>query len=149
MQQSLDVTPAMWHHCGMGSGQSLEVMSEEECWRLLGEHNVGRLAVSIANRPDIFPVNYALDDGTVLIKTAPGLKLAAASLGVGVAFEVDAFDEQEHVGWSVVVSGSAEELDGDERDRADRVGVEPWASGAKSRYLRVVPEQITGRRIPR
>jgi nitroimidazol reductase NimA-like FMN-containing flavoprotein (pyridoxamine 5'-phosphate oxidase superfamily) len=129
--------------------QSLEVLSEEECWRLLAEHTVGRLAVSIANRPDIFPVNYAIDDGSVLIQTAPGLKLAAASLGSGVAFEVDALDEAAHAGWSVVVSGSATELDSDEeRERAAKLGLEPWAAGQKSRYLRVVPDQVTGRRIP-
>jgi nitroimidazol reductase NimA-like FMN-containing flavoprotein (pyridoxamine 5'-phosphate oxidase superfamily) len=139
----------MWLTVEVGTGHSLEIISEAECWRLLGEHTVGRLAISIANRPDIFPVNYVLDDGTVVIKTAPGLKLAAASLGAGVAFEVDAFNETEHVGWSVVVSGAAFEVDeDDERIRIESLGIAPWASGPKSRYLRVVPDQVTGRRIP-
>lgn len=133
----------------MDAVEPIEVITEAECWRLLAEHTVGRLAVSIANRPDIFPVNYVLDDGSVVIRTAPGLKLAAASLGVGVAFEVDAFDEAAHVGWSVVVQGAAKELSDDaERTRAEDLGIEPWAAGSKSRYLRVIPEQVTGRRIP-
>ena len=133
----------------MGTAEPIEVITEAECWRLLAEHTVGRLAVSIANRPDIFPVNYVLDDGTVVIRTAPGLKLAASSLGVGVAFEVDAFDEAAHVGWSVVVSGHAVEIDDDsERVNIERLGIDPWAAGSKTRYLRVIPEQVTGRRIP-
>ncbi|MGI9614003.1 MAG: pyridoxamine 5'-phosphate oxidase family protein [Acidimicrobiales bacterium] len=133
----------------MGTAEPIEVITEAECWRLLAEHTVGRLAVSIANRPDIFPVNYVLDDDTVVIRTAPGLKLAASSLGVGVAFEVDAFDEAAHVGWSVVVSGQAVEIDDDsERVNIERLGIEPWAAGSKTRYLRVIPEQVTGRRIP-
>ena len=47
----------------MDAVEPIEVITEAECWRLLAEHTVGRLAVSIANRPDIFPVNYVLDDG--------------------------------------------------------------------------------------
>ena len=31
-----------------------EVLDEHECWELLRSHAVGRLAVAIANRPDIF-----------------------------------------------------------------------------------------------
>ena len=67
----------------------LETLSTDECWRLLGEHEVGRLAVSINHHPDIFPVNYRVQDETILVHTAAGLKLAAATLGPAVAFEVE------------------------------------------------------------
>lgn len=127
----------------------LEELSVDECWRLLRRKSVGRLAVSINNKPDIFPVNYRLDEETIVIKTAAGLKLAASALGEGVAFEVDALDELNHTGWSVVVRGTASEIEGtDELLDADKLILEPWAGGAKPRYLRVEPEHVTGRRVP-
>lgn len=126
----------------------LSELDEATCWELLANGRVGRLAVSIKNRPDIFPVNYRVDDGAIVIKTAPGLKLAAATLGAGVAFEIDELDERARTGASVVVKGSAEEITAlGELFGADELGVEPWASGPKNRYFRLVPESVTGRRI--
>lgn len=128
---------------------SLEELSEDECWRLLARKSVGRLAVSVKNRPDIFPVNYRIDEETIIVKTAPGLKLAAATLGFGVAFEVDSIDEFNHSGWSIVVVGEATEIEGlEELLEVDRLLIEPWAKGQKNRYVRITPEHITGRRIP-
>ena len=54
----------------------------------------GRFAIAIANHPDIFPINYVVDHGTVVFRTAEGTKLAGAVLGTGVAFEVDGLDTQ-------------------------------------------------------
>ena len=60
-----------------------------QCWALLRSVEVGRLAISIMNRPDIFPVNFIVDHGTVVFRTAEGTKLAGAVLNRAVAFEVD------------------------------------------------------------
>lgn len=126
----------------------LETLSTDECWQLLAKASVGRLAVSIENRPDIFPVNYRLDEETIVVKTAAGLKLAAATLGQGVAFEVDSLNEMAHTGWSVVVRGNAEEIEQlEELLDADRLLIEPWAGGPKNRYLRITPTDIEGRRV--
>ena len=46
-----------------------------------GSAQVGRLAVSIKEQPDIFPINFVVDHGTVVFRTAEGTKLAAAVLG--------------------------------------------------------------------
>ena len=128
---------------------SLEELSEDQCWSFLARKRVGRLAVSIENRPDIFPVNYRIDDETIIVRTAPGLKLAAATLGRGIAFEVDSLDELNHTGWSVVIHGTASELQQlDELLAAERLLIEPWARGIKNRYLRIAPQRVTGRRIP-
>lgn len=129
---------------------SLEELTVDECWAVLGRKSVGRLAVAIDNRPDIFPVNYGVDDGTVVIRTAPGLKLAASILGRGVAFEVDDLDEDRGTGVSVVVHGPAVELEGlEELLEAEQLGVRPWAKGQKDRYIRIDPTEVTGRRIAR
>ena len=54
-----------------------------ECWRLFRSAEVGRLAVSIANYPDIFPVNYVVDGETIVFRTGAGTKLAARRAGSG------------------------------------------------------------------
>ncbi len=128
--------------------ESIKELDEVECWHLLQLTTVGRLAVSIRNRPDIFPVNYAVDNGTVVINTAPGTKLAAAVLGRAVAFEVDGLDPISRAGWSVVLKGSAAEVSTlDDLLAVESLGIDTWAESEKRRYLRLTPDSITGRRI--
>jgi hypothetical protein len=125
-------------------------LSDDECWQLLRSHELGRLAVAADGRPDIFPVNYAVDGSDIVIRTAAGFKLAAAVLGPGVAFEIDGYDEERRAGWSVVVHGPAAEIEQtEELLRAEELKLEPWAEGDKPRYLRITATEVTGRRTPR
>src|SRR6187401_2958268 len=94
-----------------GEHSPTQVLDEHQCWALLREAQVGRLAVAIANHPDIFPVNFVVDHASVVFRTAEGTKLAAAVLGQAVAFEVDGYDADAGEAWSVVVKGRAKELE--------------------------------------
>ena len=120
------------------------------CWSLLRSSEVGRLAVAIADQPDIFPINFVVDHGTVVFRTAEGTKLAAAVLGRGVAFEVDGFDRQLGEAWSVVVKGKATELHQMiEIFEATDLPLFPWLTSPKPRFVRIVPESVTGRSFRR
>lgn len=126
----------------------LEVIDEAECWALAASKEIGRLAVSIANDPDVFPLNYRVDGRSIVIRTSPGLKLAAAVLGNPVAFEIDDLDDKTHSGWSVVIHGFGEEIEDVESWlAAEDLNIKPWADSAKSRYLRIAPDRISGRRV--
>jgi len=123
-------------------------LDADECWNLLRDAEVGRLAVSVLNRPDIFPVNFAADHGTIVIRTAEGTKLAATVLGKAVAFEVDGYDAEGGVAWSVVVKGRGEEiLRMHEIFDALDLPLFPWHAAPKHRFIRVVPASVTGRRF--
>ena len=87
------------------------VLAANTCWDLLRSSEVGRLAVAVGTQPDIFPINYVVDHGTVVFRTAEGTKLAAAVLGRGVAFEIDGYDADAGDAWSVVVKGRATEIE--------------------------------------
>ena len=127
----------------------LEIMEETECWDLLAERRVGRVAVSIANKPDIFPVNYKLDNKAIYIYTVPGTKLAGAVLGRAVAFEIDDLDEATRQGWSVVIHGVATEVEKlEDILHAETLGITTWTDSPKFRFLRITVDEITGRRIP-
>jgi nitroimidazol reductase NimA-like FMN-containing flavoprotein (pyridoxamine 5'-phosphate oxidase superfamily) len=119
-----------------------------ECWMLLRSCEVGRLAVSIAEHPDIFPVNFVVDHGSIVFRTAEGTKLAGAVLGRGVAFEVDGYEAVPGEAWSVVVKGSAREIEGmHELFDATELPLFPWHAGPKHRYVRITPVEVTGRRF--
>ncbi len=122
-----------------------EIISYEECRELLRGEQVGRLAVVVAGRPEIFPVNYGIDGDGILFRSNSGRKLSGALLGV-VTFEVDRIDIRSRSGWSVVVHGRAEDVshfDGPGlRAKADV----PW-TGPKDALVRISPESITGRRL--
>jgi len=124
----------------------MTIHEPDVCWKLLRSAEVGRLAVSIKDQPDIFPINFVVDHGTVVFRTAEGTKLAAAVLGRGVAFEADGFDAGAGEAWSVVIKGRAEEvLKMIEVFEATDLPLFPWLTSPKPRFVRIVPESVTGR----
>lgn len=128
----------------------LEVLDEDACWQLLEVHYVGRLAVSIANQPEIFPVNYVVDGRTLVMRVAEGTKLAGAVLGAGVAFEIDGADPLFHTGWSVLLRGRAREIEKmDELMQVESLPLTPWGPTERRRWVRIEPLMVTGRRIVR
>ena len=53
----------------------LEELSEPECLELLAQQTLGRVAIVVDGRPQIFPVNYAMYGDVIVLRTAPGTKL--------------------------------------------------------------------------
>ena len=124
-----------------------QVLSTNQCWELLRESVVGRLAVTVDGSPEIFPVNPVVDHGTIVFRTTAGTKLAATQ-GRDVAFEVDGYDAGTAQAWSVVVKGRAFEiLEIQETLRALRLPLYPWHPGHKPRFVRIEPTTVTGRRF--
>lgn len=126
----------------------MEIIPVNECLALLRGEPVGRLAISITDHPDIFPINHVVDHGTVVFRTAEGTKLAAAVLGTAVAYEIDGFDAEAGIAWSVVIKGRAFEIERleDLIDAAD-LPLFPWHASPKHRYVRIEPDEISGRRF--
>ena len=127
----------------------LEPIAEEECLYLLGLHRLGRVAIDVDGRPQVFPVNYAVSRRVVAFRTAPGTKLANAPMS-HVAFEIDDYDSATGVGWSVMVKGIAyeitEALDG-LSERLRTLVVEPMAPGERHNWVAVMRHEISGRRF--
>lgn len=129
------------------SSYGLEIIGREECDALLASQRVGRVGLCGA-RPGVFPVVYALLDGDVVFRTAPGEKLIAAALARQVVFEVDSFSTPECSGWSVNVIGVAAEIvHPAELGQAKALDLPPWAGDVRDRYVRIRAREVTGRRI--
>ena len=128
----------------------LQTLSAEECaGRCSRATSLGRVAVWSGKHPAVLPVLYGMLDGDVVFRTGPGEKLIAATLGQEVVFEIDAIDPVLRTGWSVNVVGRAERIvDISEKERAEQLGLEPWAGDFRDEYVRLRTEQLSGRRIP-
>jgi nitroimidazol reductase NimA-like FMN-containing flavoprotein (pyridoxamine 5'-phosphate oxidase superfamily) len=132
----------------MSDDPDVTAVPEHTCWMLLRSVEVARLAVSVDARPDIFPINFVVDHGTVVFRTGEGSKLAAITANPVVAFEADGYDAQAQEAWSVVIQGHAEEIKQlHERIESMDLPLFPWQPAPKSRFVRIVPEHISGRRF--
>lgn len=120
-------------------------MSPAENWQALKEHEFARLAYRLLGDVHITPINYAVDGETLLFRTAPGNKLLSVVMHGPVALEIDELAAEE--AWSVVVRGHAEVIDGDDALRAEQAPLRPWVEGEKDVVVRIVPDEITGRRF--
>ena len=124
------------------------ILDESACWALLGGQEFGWFVVLIANVPDIFPINFVVDDHSIVFRTAPGTKMAAAVLGRGVAFEVDGYDGDRGEAWSVVVHGIASKIEGwIEEEIAAHLPLFPWNASPKYDFVRIEVDELTGRRF--
>jgi hypothetical protein len=125
-----------------------EVLDSQQCWNLLRGVSVGRLAVWLGDHPDIFPINYTVDQGTVVFRTGAGTKLAAALGEFPVAMEVDGVDPDTGVAWSVVLHGKAAPVKQlDDVIASFSLPLFPWESGKKDHFVRVPADSISGRRF--
>jgi nitroimidazol reductase NimA-like FMN-containing flavoprotein (pyridoxamine 5'-phosphate oxidase superfamily) len=130
----------------MSTDDGVTILPEGECWDLLAGVTLGRLVTSVDGRPEIFPVNYAVQRRTVLFRTAEGTKFVSTAINNRVVFEAD--DHSVSEGWSVIVKGTARSLrTNEEIEEADRAQVLPWTTSEKPHYVRVIPESVTGRRF--
>ncbi len=127
--------------------QPMAELAPSQCWELVRESVVGRLAIAAPDGPDIFPVNHVVDHGSVVFRTAAGTKLIGA-VDQMVAFEVDGYDLSTGSAWSVVLKGFAVEVsDQDEVIDAMYLPLFPWHAGSKGHFVRIEPGVITGRRF--
>lgn len=125
--------------------QPVEELSPEECWSLLEDEEFGRLAYRLVDEVHLVPINYVVDSGTLLFRTASGNKLLAAALHSDVAFEIDWHDDV--AAWSVVVRGEMHRLQEDEQHRVDGLAHQPWIPTLKYDVVELRPTSVTGRRF--
>ncbi|WP_433237927.1 pyridoxamine 5'-phosphate oxidase family protein [Streptosporangium sp. CA-135522] len=126
----------------------LQVLTRDECLDLLSAAPIGRIVFTDRALPAVQPVNFYLNGQAIVIRTAIGSKLAAATRRAVVAFEADEFDPELRTGWSVTAVGQAREVtDPAEIDRLATLPLTTWAPGSRDHYIVVNAEQISGRRI--
>jgi nitroimidazol reductase NimA-like FMN-containing flavoprotein (pyridoxamine 5'-phosphate oxidase superfamily) len=130
--------------------RAFEELSEEECFKLLGQEQVGRFVYQDQIGPVAVPVNFALSGRNIVFRVEGGSKQLAMDQPV-LAFEVDRLDEDERRGWSVIARGYGQEVAIDDVPELLR-HIEgrppsPWALGIHNVWLQLVTTSVTGRRL--
>src|SRR3954469_18812346 len=92
---------------------TIERIDSDECFVLLRDRRLGRVAVKPTREIIVFPVYYAAIGEDLVFRTAPGTKLDAAVMRARVTFEIDSAVPA----WSVLAHGYAEEI----RDHGQQV----------------------------
>jgi hypothetical protein len=131
-----------------GSAGVIERLCPAECYRLLGVRGIGRIAFDTAAGLAVLPANYAVTARTIVIRTGSGSLIAAHGDGP-VSFQADHFDLELGQGWSVLVRGEAHRVlqPGEHRNLLEGCDLRPWPAGEHDLSVRIVPTQLTGRRI--
>jgi nitroimidazol reductase NimA-like FMN-containing flavoprotein (pyridoxamine 5'-phosphate oxidase superfamily) len=124
----------------------LERLSPAESRRLLPTAPVGRLVVPGPHFPAVEPASFAVVEGELVVAVRAGSAGDAVAAGTVVAFEADVLDRRLRQGWSVVVTGAVEDIDGDVA-KLVRPLVSPWATVPGDRLLLVRSERVSGQRI--
>lgn len=126
---------------------AISELDADECRALLGQHHFGRVGFVSDDMPVILPVNYVLDDDTIVFRTDPGLKLTETPMR-HVAFEIDSAGDS--APWSVLVQGFAREITdvlGAKYESLRELPIPVQAPGDKGYWVAVEIQRISGRRI--
>jgi uncharacterized protein len=131
----------MFNHA---DGNPVLELDDEQSWTLLDATQHGRLVVSVAGEPDIFPVNYLTSDRKIYLRTAPGNKLAQLTINSRVLLETDGVLSDE--AWSVVLRGTARVLtNSSELAAVEELGLKSWVPTLKDFYVEIEPSSVSGR----
>jgi len=127
------------------SYSTVEVLDHARCVALLATVHIGRVVFTSRAMPAVRPVRFAVRDDAVWFRMPVGDLWPAGVVDTVVALEVDDLTPDLDDGWFVTVLGRASEV----RDRrlVDKVATLLPAAPDEDRYVRVLVESISGRRI--
>jgi hypothetical protein len=109
----------------------LEALPRAESLRLLSSVSLGRLVFTHLALPAIRPVNHAVAGEQVIIRAYLGTAISAAvgdRTGTVVAYEADLIDPDTHLGWSVIIVGTAARLTDQAEAARYRELLRPWVA---------------------
>ena len=130
--------------------RQLTELDRSQALRLLGSVTLGRIVFTRHAMPAIRPVNHVLDSGHVIIRSHSGAAVvteADSGRGTVVAYEADDINPVTHLGWSVVVTGTAHLVTGHGDKSRFQHMLTPWADGEMDQVIRIRPAIITGFRL--
>lgn len=122
-------------------------LPETEAWTLLETVTVGRLAWHSDEGLMVVPMNFAVVERSIWVRTSPYAGLARAHEASEVAFEVDRINEEHRAGWSVLVRGRCHHAKIVHAQPSTGHVVDSWPEGRRSLYLTIEPTTVTAKRL--
>ena len=119
-------------------------LDDARSWAFLAAQRVGRLVTHVAGEPEIFPVNFAVSDGRIVLRSGEGTKLFALTVNQRVVFEADTWDDEG--GTSVVARATARELSTSEEIAwAESLPLRTWVPTTKTHWIVLDVHALSGR----
>jgi hypothetical protein len=128
----------------------MEEVSPQESMRLLASVSLGRVVFTARALPAIRPVTHLVDGDNIIIRTGHNAAITSelrAEAGTIVAYEADAINSDQHLGWSVVVVGVAHRVIDPDEASAYRRMLRPWLDGDKDQVIAIHADMVTGFRL--
>ena len=130
----------------MDEQRQLRQLSRTRALELLGSVNLGRLVFTHQALPAVRPVNHLVECESIIVRATAGAAIISAANrhGVVVAYEADSIDPDSHVGWSVIVVGTARLLTDDAAAARYRARLRPWVAGPVDDVITISTDLVTG-----
>jgi hypothetical protein len=128
----------------------LEELDPPESMRLLGSVPLGRIVFTARALPAICPARHIVDDDHVIVRADSGIAITSApsgETGTVVAYQADAIDPADNLGWSVSVVGVAHQVTDPAAADAFRRVLRHWAEGGNDQVISISPGMVTGFRL--
>lgn len=113
-------------------------LDADECWALVSDAVVGRIAWTSPEGISVVPVNFRVVEGVIVFHTTQESFLAGLAVPTEVAFQVDEIDQETATGWSVLVRGLSGPADA-------AVSSISWLEGGLTVGLAITASTIAGR----
>jgi hypothetical protein len=127
----------------------MEDLDPWESMRLLGSVPLGRIVFTARALPAIHPARHIVDDHHVILRADSGVTIMSAveSAGTVVAYQADAIDVADYLGWSVTVVGVAHQVTDPAAADVFRRALRHWAGDADDQIISISPGMVTGFRL--
>jgi Pyridoxamine 5'-phosphate oxidase len=128
----------------------LEELTPRECMRLLSCVSLGRIVFTAHALPAVRLVSHLIDGDHVIVRADRNASITSeltATAGTVVAYEADAVDAAQHLGWSVTLVGVAHQVTDPDEAAAFRRALRHWADGEKDQIISIHAGMVTGFRM--
>jgi hypothetical protein len=128
----------------------LEDLDPRESMRLLGSVPLGRIVFTARALPAVCPASHLAEDDHVIVRADGGVAITSAlsaETGTVVAYQADAIDPANHVGWSVTVVGVAHRVADSATAATFRQALPHWADDGNDQIISISPGMVTGFRL--
>lgn len=133
----------------MNDSRTFTHLDAAECWRLMGEHGVGRVVFLGDTWPRIVPTTYDAVSGTAYFRAPVYGELARRVAGHTASLQMDDIDPGTLTGWSVLMTGTAHRVE----DAATVASLWPlgrpdaWFPGKETQWIALPVDTVRGQRV--
>lgn len=120
-----------------------------ECWRLVGDHGIGRVVFAGDTWTQIVPTTYDAVNGTAYFRAPTFGELARRVDGHTASLQVDDLDRDTLTGWSVLMTGTAHRVE----DAATVASLwslgrpHAWFPGKQTQWIALPVDTMRGQRV--